>query len=318
MSGMARSEILTGRLDAIVYRSRGPGSFYVSEYASSVARGSEIGSSLHNLAAQVRNDVSLGIYSLPGLRHLRTFVTMTCVPLELREGRRAHWFLCRVDEIEDLRGRRYFEATCPTNYLHEAGKSFREAVARLRDVLQARYGGEGLHDLMREMPKCPIVTTLEFTGKAKPGRRAGVITRSEAGYTARFPGSEEAARGRDPSEALLRLEESQKTPRSVRDVTLSGEPFFCALDVPLPLLDGTQVHRFLVTVSPHAQNGSSFFVAHSPQAGGISVKSPDFDEALRSLGDAIALEFRERSRKEVQGQLKKPVILATAVLPENE
>lgn len=320
MSGMARVD-LTGRIDAIVYRSRGPDAFYVSEYASSVARGSQFDASLRNLAREVRKDVGLGMYSLPRFERLHAFVTLLKVTVHLRNGYRSQWFPCRIDEIVDYRGRRSFEALCPTNYLHESGKTIREAMNRLSDVIEARYEGEGLHDLMREMPKCPIMASVDVSSDNLCRRGTAIVSRIQGGYEASIIGSAVTVQGKDPYIALCKAE--QRFQISLAEAGLSDhsrpavEPVFCMVDVPLPLLEGTSIHRFLVTISSPSDDPSSCFIARAPQAGDLSCTASGFDEALRGISDAIALEFREKSQKEVLELLQKQVFLATVKLPDH-
>lgn len=314
MSGIA-TEDLTGRIDAIIYRSRGPDAFYVSEHACSVARGRQLETSLRNLTREIRKDVGLGLYYLPRHKRLRTFVTLTRVIVHLKDGYTPQWFPCRIDEIETYRGRRSFEAACPTNYLHEAGKTIREAMARLGDVIEARYEGEGLHDLMREMPKCPILATIDVSPDHPARWGTAVITPVDGGYNASITGSPVLAHGRDPYQALCKAEQKLAEPGMAIDSSYTGEPVFCVADVPLPLLDGTSIHRFLVTISRCEKDGATFFVAHAPQAGDIFIQAQSFDDALGGISDAIALEFREKRLKEVRDLLKTPPFLATAMLP---
>ena len=158
MLGPARDDG-AGKLDAIVYRAGTARAFYVSEHATSLARGRDFQSCLDNLSRQVREDVEAGVYPPADRDILHTFVTTVRVPLRLRDGPREQPFICRVDEIVDARGRISFESQCPTNYLLESGQSIAEATARLKDVIAARYGGEGIADLMRELPKRPMMTS---------------------------------------------------------------------------------------------------------------------------------------------------------------
>ncbi len=314
MSGMASVD-LTGRVDAITYQSRGHETFYVSEYASSAVRGRQLDTSLRNLVRQIRKDVGFGLYSLPRFKLTRTFVTLNSVTLQLRDGVRSQWFPCRIDEVEDSLGRHRFEASCPTNYLRESGKTIQEALDRLSEVIKSRYAGEGIHDLMREMPKCPIMTTVDISVDQRIRWGTAVITRSDRGYQAVILGPSFTAQGNTPDLALKHAEEGVASLSFPDDSTSQGEPAFCTVDVSLPLHEGTSVHRFLVTISSNTVNGSSFFYANAPQAGDITVKSQTFDEALAGIRDAIALEFREKEQAEVQELLKMQFFLATARLP---
>jgi predicted RNase H-like HicB family nuclease len=244
-------------------------------------------------------------------------VTLIRVTVHLRNGYRSQWFPCRLDETVDYRGRRSFEALCPTNYLHESGKTVREAIGRLSDVIEARYEGEGLHDLMREMPKCPIMASIDVSSDHPHKRGTAVVSPVQGGFEASIIGSAVTVQGKDPYVALRRAEESLATAGLSSNSTPDCEPVFCMVDVPLPLLEGTSIHRFLVAISsPSDDLSSSSFVARAPQAGDISCTSSGFDEALRDISDAIALEFREKSLGEVQELLQRQVFLATVELPE--
>ncbi|WP_148266644.1 hypothetical protein [Methanocella arvoryzae] len=286
----------------------------MSEHACSAARGRQINTSLRNLAREVRKDVGLGLYALPRYRRLHTFVTLARVTVHLKDGYRSQWFPCRVDEVEDYRGRRSFEASCPTNYLHESGKTIKEAMNRLGDVIEARYKGEGLHDLMREIPKCPILATIDVSPDQQSRWGTAVITPGQGSYTASIPGSQVEASSRDPYQALLNAEQ-KLAGQGTTIAPLSDEPVFCVADVPLALFDGTHLHRFLISISFHENDGSSFYVARAPQAGDLSIQSQSFDDALAGIRDAIALECREKTLAEITEMLKVPPFLATVRLP---
>ncbi len=315
MSGIARED-LSGRIDAIIYRSRGPDAFYVSEHACSVARGRQLDTSLRNLTREIRKDVGLGLYALPRHRRLHSFVTLARVTVHLKTGYKSQWFPCRVDEVEDYRGRRSFEASCPTNYLHDSGKTIKDAITRLCDIIETRYKGEGLHDLMREMPKCPILATIDVSPDQQSRWGTAVISPAEGGYEASIVGSAIRAHGKDPYLALCNAEQKLAEAGLPANCSVSGEPVFCVVDVPLALLDGTHINRFLVTISSHENADSSFYVARAPQAGDIFVQSRSFDDAIGGISDAIALEYREKELKEVTEMLKVPPFLATVRLPE--
>ncbi|WP_424357466.1 hypothetical protein [Methanocella sp. MCL-LM] len=253
---------------------------------------------------------------MPRHRRLHSFVTLARVTVHLKTGYKSQWFPCRVDEVEDYRGRRSFEASCPTNYLHDSGKTIKDAITRLCDIIETRYKGEGLHDLMREMPKCPILATIDVSPDQQSRWGTAVISPAEGGYEASIVGSAIRAHGKDPYLALCNAEQKLAEAGLPANCSVSGEPVFCVVDVPLALLDGTHINRFLVTISSHENADSSFYVARAPQAGDIFVQSRSFDDAIGGISDAIALEYREKELKEVTEMLKVPPFLATVRLPE--
>lgn len=305
-----------GKLDAIVYRAGSRKAFYVSEHATSLARGRDIFSCLDNLSRQVREDVEAGVYPPADHEILHTFITSIDVKLELRDGHRIQPFICRVDEIEDSRGRIAFESQCPTNYLLESGRSIADAAAKLKDVIAARYEGESISDLMREMPKRPMMTSFTLR-KARPDHLISVIIRPEnGGFEACSPETPVCARGSDPFVALRNFE------IALRDVDLSqapvmkGEPVFCTLDVPLHLKENTITHRFFATISRYNGTSAPFFAARVPQCG-ISLSAKTFDDALDAARDAISLEYHEKSACDVDEKLKKPLMLTAAHVTPN-
>ncbi len=159
-------------------------------------------SCLDNLSRQVREDVEAGLYPPADRDILHTFVTTADVALHLRDGRRKQPFICRVDETVDARGRITFESQCPTNYLLENGRSIDDAVAKLKDVIAARYEGERMADLMRELPKRPMMTSFAFE-KTQPCRWVSATVRREnGGYEALSLESPVSAKGSDPFDAL--------------------------------------------------------------------------------------------------------------------
>lgn len=171
-----------GKLDAIVYRAGADRFFYVSEHGTSVARGRDIDACLGNLAEQVRADAAAGVCPPEEKGILRTFITTIDVPLDLRDGRRRQPFICRVDEALDGRGRVSFEAQCPTNYLHESGRSIADAAARLSEVISARYEDERITDLMRELPKRPMMTSIRLHKAPEALWVSAAICRENGGY----------------------------------------------------------------------------------------------------------------------------------------
>ncbi|HMK45359.1 MAG TPA: hypothetical protein VK436_01910 [Methanocella sp.] len=316
---------LTVRLDAITYRSRGPNAFYVSEHGPSTARDLGFESSLKRLSMEIRREIRNGVYQLPDRVYLRTFVTMIRVSLPLRDGGRMQLFPCRVDEVEDTAGRRSFEASCPTNYLQDSGKTINEAIAGLRDVIIARYRGESVYDLMRELPKCPIMTAIDIL----PGSTAMVALKDVAiitplddgGFAARSRMIGGSVRGGDPYVALRHLElsiaDSTDFAAARNHQVKTGEPAFCMLDVPLSLRDGRLIQRFLVAISSWADDSTGLvFTACAPQAGEVSFRSSSgFDATLDGISYAIALEFEGKSQKEVRDALTMPFFMATLMLP---
>jgi hypothetical protein len=315
MHGPARDDG-AGKLDAIVYRAGTRRAFYVSEHETSLARGLDIHSCLDNLSRQVREDVETGLYPPADRDILHTFVTTTDVALDLRDGRRKQPFVCRVDETMDARGRVTFESQCPTNYLLENGRSVDDAVAKLKDVIAARYEGERMADLMRELPKRPMMTSIALK-KTQPCRWvSATVCRENGGYEALSLESPVSAKGSNPFNALVNLESALSDIDLSKAPVMKGEPVYCTLDVPLHLKENTIIRRFFVSVSRY--NGSSipFYASRVPHCG-LSLRANTFDEALDAARDAIALEFNEKSADEVNKVLKKPLILTAARVQPN-
>jgi hypothetical protein len=302
---------VTGRLDAIVYRAGTSAPFYVSEHESSFARGDDISSCLDNLSGQVRQDVSDGVYPPPEKHIIRTFVTTVEAPLDLRDGRRAQPFICRVDEVAGHRGRRSFEAQCPTNYLRESGRTMHDAMKGLAEVISARYEGESVTDLMRELPKRPIMTSFILSGRPDGRWAQAAVQRKDGRYEAFALAAPVSVQGRSPLEALERLESRLAGRGLEKAVSSRGEPAFCTMDVPLHLRENISIRRFFVAVSRYRGRGSPFYAACAPQAG-ISVRAPTFDGALDGARDAIALEFREKSGGDMKRMLREMPMLTAA------
>lgn len=301
----------TGRLDAIVYRAGGSDSFYVSEHECSFARGGDLYTCLDNLSNQVLHDVADGVYPLTKKQIVRTFVTTVEVPLDLRDGTRNHPFICRIDEIVDYRGRRLFESQCPTNYLRDCGSTMHESIKCLVDVISVRYAGESIADLMRELPKRPIMTTFNLSGKPGVHWANAAIIRKDGRYEAFALAAPVSVQGKTPPEAIERLEQRLANRGLNKAVAMSGEPVYCTLDVPLQLKENTSLRRFFVSVSLFNGRKSPFYTAYAPQAG-ISIRSPDFNGALDAVSIALAQEFREKSAEDVKRALKEMPILTAA------
>jgi hypothetical protein len=305
-----------GKLDAIVYRAGTRRAFYVSEHETSLARGFDFHSCLDNLSRQVREDVKTGLYPPSDRDILHTFVTTTDVTLDLREGRRKQPFVCRVDETVDARGRVTFESQCPTNYLFESGRSIADAVAKLKDVIAARYEDERIADLMRELPKRPMMTSFAMK-KMQPCRWvSATISRENGSYEALSLESPASAKGPDPFAALLNLESALSDIDLSKAPVMKGEPVYCTLDVPLHLQENTILRRFFVSVSRYNGSSTPFYASRVPHCG-LSLRANSFDGALDAARDAIALEYHEKSADEVNQALIKPLLLTAARVHPN-
>lgn len=315
MHGTA-SDVGTGKIDAIIYHAGKTHPFYVSEHEASFARGPDLRSCLTNLSRQIKEDTTTGMYPPANKNILHTFITTIDVPLDLRDGRRRQTFICRLDETVDRHGRPSVEAQCPTNYLRESGRSVADAMARLGDVILARYEDESITDLMRELPKRPMLTSISLREK-QPGRLVSALVRREnGGYTSQSLESDDIAKGSSPLSALQNLEKSLSEADLRKAPVMQGEPVYCTLDVPLHLKENVSIRRFFVPVSRYNGNAPAFYAAHVPQAD-ISIRAQTFDEAVEAARDAIALEFREKAAEEVAEALKKPVMLTAARVTMN-
>lgn len=305
-----------GKLDAIVYRAGTGRAFYVSEHATSLARGRDFRSCLNNLSRQVQEDIKAGVYSPANRTILHTFVTSVDVPLELRDGCRKQPFICRVDETVDDRGRIAFESQCPTNYLFESSRSIADAATKLGDVIAARYEGESITDLMRELPKRPIMTSFALR-RSPPDRWVSAAIRLDSGgceaFSLEAPAS---ANGSDPFAALRNLEIVLSSVDLSLAPVMKGEPAYCTLDVPLRLKEYTVIRRFFTTVSRYNGSSTPFYMSCVPQCG-LSLRSRTFDGALDATRDAIALWYREKSVEEVDQALKEPLMLTAARVSPN-
>ncbi len=301
----------TGKLDAIIYRSGKSHPFYVSEHEASFARGPDLRSCLDNLSRQVMEDVTTGMYPPTNKDILHTFITTVDASLDLRDGRRRQPFICRLDEVVNRHGRQSFEAQCPTNYMRESGRSIADAMTRLGDVISARYNDESIIDLMRELPKRPMLTSIS-TRKKPTGRLvSALISHNNGGYEAQSLESEDCAKGHNPLSALRNLETSLSQADLRKAPVMQGEPVYCTLDVPLHLKENVSIRRFFIPVSRYNGHAPAFYASYVPQAG-LSFRAQTFGEAVEAARDAIALEYREKSVEEVTETLKKPIMLTAA------
>jgi hypothetical protein len=310
MLGPARNDG-AGKLDAIVYRAGTRRAFYVSEHETSLARGFDFHSCLDNLSRQVREDVETGLCPPADRDILHTFVTTADVTLDLRDGCRKQPFVCRVDEIVDSRGHVTFESQCPTNYLLESGRSVADAIAKLKDVIAVRYEGERLADLMRELPKRPMMTSFALK-KTQPCRWVSATVCHENGsFEARSLESQTSAKCSDPFGALINLESALSDVDLSKAPVMKGEPVYCTLDVPLHLKENIILRRFFISVSRYNGTSTPFYASRVPHCD-LSLRATTFDGAIDAARNAIALEFHEKSADEVDQALKKPLMLTAA------
>ena len=299
-----------GRLDAILYRACGPGRFYVSEHESSFARGPDFPSCLDNLSRQVLHDVADGVYQLPRRQILRTFVAVIEAGLPLRDGQRRQPFACRVDLLADQKGRRSFDAQCPTNYLREGGATLHEALRGLADVIAARYEGESITDLMRELPKQPLMTSFSLGPAPGPQWASAAIVRRDGRYEACALGAPVSAPGKGPVESLERLERRLAGRGFGAPIATSREPVYAALDVPLQLKERPLVHRFFIAIAPH-DGRTPHYAAYAPQAG-IALRAKTLDDALDGMGEKLARAFRGKRYNDARLSLRETPILTAA------
>jgi hypothetical protein len=301
------------RLDAIVYRVGGVNPCYVSEHDGSIARDIDFYRSLSKLKSQVRSDLSSGFYSLIPLRYARSFVTYVDTTLPLRDGSFKQSFLGCAYEAFDGRGRREFISTCPTNYLSNEADALLDSFKSLGEVIEARYLGERVSDLIRELPRAPLLTTFGLNGEKQPKEVSAVIERHNSSFEASAPGLPFRAKARDPCEALQALERSlSDDPSQARGHLLRSDPIFGSVDVQLSLKESFSIKRFLISVAP-CKNGTRYYRAYAPQAA-IVAKSTTIEGALQNIRDAIALKYHEAPVKDVERALKARPILTTARL----
>jgi hypothetical protein len=205
---------------------------------------------------------------------------------------------------------------CPTNYLSNIGGSLEESLSALGEVIQTRYRDESVRDLMRELPKTPLVTTFAFEDAERPKEVGAVIKQIDRGFSAYVPGTCLSSKGADPYDALQSLERVVAISKTdLHEHVLRDEPVFGTVDVKIFLQDSISIKRFLISVSP-CKNGSRFYDAYAPQAN-VSTKSRSIDDALQSIRDAIALQFHESSLSDVEKALSVKPIMTTARVSHN-
>lgn len=306
------------RLDAIVYRTGGKIPYYISEHASCKASHSDFRSSLLKLSDLVKSDIDDGLYSLNNFSQIRSFVTYADASLDLRDAPVTQPFLCRVDEMIDYRNRTVFNACCPTNYANDRASRFEDAVSALSQVVSIRYRGESMNDLLRELPRKPLLTTFSLSGDScgeRPPEVTAVIEREGNRYVAKSPWLDIKSEGRDTYDALKGLEraisETHSRPLS-KDNLVQAEPVYGQVDVKLLLKGGFSIRRFLLCVALRCTgSGRNYFSVYSPQAN-VSSKSYTIDGAMDNISNAIALEFHEKPQADVESVLRSRQTLTTA------
>jgi hypothetical protein len=256
------------------------------------------------------------LYIPHSFEYVRPFVTCIHTTLELRSGMHKQTFLSCAYEAFGHRGHREFFAMCPTNYLSNTGGSLMESFSALGDVIQSRYHGETVTDLMRELPKTPLVTTFALEQVERPETVGATITYDGKDFWAYAQGTSLSAKGHDPYGALQSLEYTlSKSNVDLHEHVLRDEPVFGSSDVRLYLQESAPVKRFLISVAP-CRNGSEFYRAYSPQAG-VATRSSSIDGALQNIKDAIALQFHESSLTDVEKALSVKPIMTTAHVNDN-
>ncbi len=300
------------RLDAIVYRVGGSNPCYVSEHDCSRAKDKDFYRSLMRLRSQVRSDLSSGFYSLGRFDYVRPFVTCVDTVLPLRDGSLKQSFLGCAYEAVDDHGHRQFVSMCPTNYLSSEADTLLDSFKTLGEIIEARYLDERVNDLIRELPRAPLVTTFDLAGKKQRAPEiSAIIERANGSFRAFSPELSLSATAGSPCEALNKLEQVlARDPAVARGHILRSEPIFGPVDVQLTLKNSFSVTRFLISLSP-CQNGTRYYRAHAPQAG-VYAKSTTVEGALQNIKDAISLKFHEASQAEVERALKARPILTTA------
>jgi hypothetical protein len=302
------------RLDAIVYRIGGNNPCYVSEHGCSLARDKDFYNSLSKLRSVVREDLDAGIYPPGKYSYIRPFVTCVDTVLPLRDGERPQTFFSCSYETEDYRGRKGFVSSCPTNYLSNSGNALIDSFQALGEVIESRYAGESLNDLVRELPKTPFVTTFDLYDDAPAPREvSAMIQRDNSSFVAFSPGIELTCVADDPYKALERLERDLfENPSLARGHVLNADPIFGPMDVQLSLRETFSVKRFLVSVAP-CKNGTRYYRAYAPQAG-VTAKSMTIEGAVDSIKDAISLRFNGSPLADVDNSLVTRPIMTTARL----
>jgi hypothetical protein len=301
------------RLDAIVYRVGGATPCYVSEHDCSISRDPDFYRCLSKLKSRVRSDLSFGFYSLGSLRYSRSFVTYIDTTLPLRDGPFKQSFLGCSYEAFDGKGRREFVSACPTNYLSNEADALLDSYKALCEVIEARYLDERVSDLIRELPRAPLLTTFGLNGEKRPREVIAVVERHNGSFEASSPGLPYRAKASEPYKTLQALERTlSDDPSQARGHMLCSDPIFGSLDVQLSLRESFFIKRFLISVAPY-KNGSRYYHACAPQAG-VAARSTTVDGALQNIKDAIALKYHEAPAKEVERDLKGRPILTTARL----
>lgn len=304
---------MLARLDAIVYRVGGANPCYVSEHDCSIAKDKDFYRCLSMLKSQVRSDLSSGFYSLSPLRYTRSFVTCVDTVLPLCDGSLKQSFLGCAYEAFDSRGRREFISMCPTNYLSNEAEALLDSFKALGEVIEARYLDERVSDLIRELPRAPLLTTIGLNGEKRPKEVSAVIERHNGSFEAFSPGLPFHAKASDPYKALQALERTlSDDPSHARGHLLRSDPIFGSVDVQLSLKESFFIKRFLISIAP-CKNGTRYYRAYAPQAA-IVAKSTTIEGALQNIKDAIALKYHEAPVKDVERDLKVRPILTTARL----
>ncbi|MGE5403265.1 MAG: hypothetical protein ACM3NG_00245 [Candidatus Doudnabacteria bacterium] len=261
------------------------------------------------MSRAIKSDIDTGLYIPDTFDYVRPFVTCVETSLELRDGPRKQHFLSCAYEALGHKNKRQFVAMCPTNYLSYTGGSLPDSLSALGEVIQARYEGESMRDLMRELPKTPLVTTFALENVERPKEVCATIVPDVDGFQAYMPGTSLSAGAKDPYAALLGLERvlSDNERVDLHEHVLRDEPIFGSADVHLLLQESISTKRFLISISP-CQNGSKFYRAYAPQAG-VTTRSPTIDGALHNIKDAIALQFHEHSLADVEKAIAmKPIV----------
>jgi hypothetical protein len=301
------------RLDAIVYRVGGVNPCYVSEHDCSIARDIDFFRSLSKLKSRVRSDLSSGFYSLSPLRYARSFTTYVDTILPLRDGSFKQSFLGCAYEAFDSKGRREFISMCPTNYLSNEADALLDSFKALGEVIEARYLDERVSDLVRELPRAPLVTTFGLNGERIPKQVSAIIERHNGSFEASSPGLPFRVKASDPYDALQALERTlSEDPSHARGHLLRSDPIFGSVDVQLSLKESFFIKRFLISIAP-CKNGTRYYRASAPQAA-VETKSTTIEGALQNIKDAIALKYHDAPMKDVERDLKTRPILTTARL----
>jgi len=302
------------RLDAIVYRTGGNSPCYVSEHDCSFARDKDFYGSLSGLKSQVCADISSGVYPPGQFNFLRPFVTCVDAVLPLRDGELKQSFLGCSYEASDVKGRKGFISMCPTNYLSNEGDDLLGSLTSLGEIIEARYLDECVHDLMRELPRAPLITTFGLDdGDVRPPEVGAIIQRNKGSFEAFSPGLPFSSKACDPYEALQGLESAlSEQPESANGHLLHADPIFGPMDVQLCLEDSFFMKRFLISISP-CKNGTRYYRAYAPQAD-VSARSYSIEGAIQSIKEAVISKYQGASSTEIQAALTSRPILTTARL----